>query len=839
MSRSEALFPYLGDHPAQVTRLSEQLADIEQSLALVGEAVTDTRTQLRQTWVETAADLCDSDIGVLATGLPALAQRLVAARTSVDEHQVVLAAGRRDVDDIRVRYDHQLARYEQASSALSGLIGSTASADFAKADAHKSAMTSANSAMSLIDADYRALAVRCNTSAQTCSAALTASWNGGGQSAGAGAGSALLAQGGMGSGSFRVLHLTRMQQLAAQAEDELKGINEVTLLPEERSARLEDVLDKYGRYADDPDFATALSTSLGQDYFRELPGELGDYQHFWGGGQDGNEDYQLDSRLFAMSAAVLAAATDSEATSHVSADWIADLTHDDRGGVQPGWVVTATDYLRTGVQFPPSYLDAVGQSAIDWERSRPDGSGDPWQGYGNERFNGAEPLSDPPIGRPDPLGAVLDQYSARPDPTSALFTGGPIDPATGRSADPAAGNLMWLLHRSWEGDGADQLGDLLDVMSNPGPNGDPQAAGDVAYNVLTAVALGDDGLGRWLPQGMPSELPGEIRDSVANITARYMGSIIGEAGGQPATGGLFPSGIPGESSVARVDFGQPPDVSMYGDTVPNTSVARALTWLYQDTDNTDVRETLYAGWLTSSGVGAADGLHEAELANATGDSAAYHREVLELRAHTAASAQVFGLLTQTDVNSFGASDAEAAAKVEEMRSGTKTIVVVGKEIVGATGLPGRILSAGIGIFNNMLIDDVIGTHEGIASDHHNMVNQASAGALTHLSSATVTSLSQLGLPVISELNPSTGVAVGQTATVDTAAVPDAALFTEPDGRLLAYDDIYAAGPGSAERIEAFERWCQGTALFGDTSSLLDYEGEVRDGYNAGLDRAQY
>ena len=471
----------------------------------------------------------------------------------------------------------------------------------------------------------------------------------------------------MGSGSFRVLHLTRMQQLAAQAEDELKGINEVTLLPEERSARLEDVLDKYGRYADDPDFATALATSLGQDYFRELPGELGDYQHFWGGGQDGNEDYQLDSRLFAMSAAVLAAATDSEATSHVSADWIADLTHDDRGGVQPGWVVTATDYLRAGVQFPPSYLDAVGQSAIDWERSRPDGSGDPWQGYGNERFNGAEPLSDPPIGRPDPLGAVLDQYSARPDPTSALFTGGPIDPATGRSADPAAGNLMWLLHRSWEGDGADQLGDLLDVMSNPGPNGDPQAAGDVAYNVLTAVALGDDGLGRWLPQGMPSELPGEIRDSVANITARYMGSIIGEAGGQPATGGLFPSGIPGESSVARVDFGQPPDVSMYGDTVPNTSVARALTWLYQDTDNTDVRETLYAGWLTSSGVGAAEGLHEAELANATGDSAAYHREVLELRAHTAASAQVFGLLTQTDVNSFGASDAEAAAKVEEMR----------------------------------------------------------------------------------------------------------------------------------------------------------------------------
>ena len=129
MSRSEALFPYLGDHPAQVTRLSEQLADIEQSLALIGEAVTDTRTQLRQTWVETAADLCDSDIGVLATGLPALSQRLVAARTSVDEHQVVLAAGRRDVDDIRVRYDHQLARYEQASSALSGLIGSTASAD--------------------------------------------------------------------------------------------------------------------------------------------------------------------------------------------------------------------------------------------------------------------------------------------------------------------------------------------------------------------------------------------------------------------------------------------------------------------------------------------------------------------------------------------------------------------------------------------------------------------------------------------------------------------------------------------------------------------------------------
>src|SRR6185312_15405320 len=96
-------------------------------------------------------------------------------------------------------------------------------------------------------------------------------------------------------------------------------------------------------------------------------------------------------------AQVLATATDSSKPWHLSAEWIGGLTHEEDGSIQPGWVVGASDYLRAGAAFSHDYLDAVGQAAIDYERSRPTGGGDPWQGWGFDRFSSNTPLSDPPV----------------------------------------------------------------------------------------------------------------------------------------------------------------------------------------------------------------------------------------------------------------------------------------------------------------------------------------------------------------------------------------------------------------------------------------------------------
>jgi hypothetical protein len=80
VSNSDAVFPYLGDNPVQVARLSDQLTAMGVSLGLIAESLSDTRAQLKSAWVDTAGDLCDNDIGVLANGLPTIQSRLVTAR---------------------------------------------------------------------------------------------------------------------------------------------------------------------------------------------------------------------------------------------------------------------------------------------------------------------------------------------------------------------------------------------------------------------------------------------------------------------------------------------------------------------------------------------------------------------------------------------------------------------------------------------------------------------------------------------------------------------------------------------------------------------------------------
>jgi hypothetical protein len=58
---------------------------------------------LKLAWTGAGSDLCDSDVGVLATGLPTIQARLVTAQAAVADHQLRMSTGRREVDDIRTR----------------------------------------------------------------------------------------------------------------------------------------------------------------------------------------------------------------------------------------------------------------------------------------------------------------------------------------------------------------------------------------------------------------------------------------------------------------------------------------------------------------------------------------------------------------------------------------------------------------------------------------------------------------------------------------------------------------------------------------------------------------
>lgn len=845
MSNSELLFPYLGDNPVQVARLSDQLTAIGVSMGLIAESLSDTRAQIKSAWIDTASDLCDADIGVLANGLPTIASRLATAQAAVTAYHDDMSAGRREVDDIRVRWDHGTSRYDQAKAVLDGLIGSTDPADLTKADSEKAEMQAANTLLEAADADYQALALKSNNSATNCSRSLAGTWNSTGQpSGGSGpsAGTVFLMQGGMDGTALGLLHSSQMSKLAAQAQADLAGINDAGLSPEERNARITAILQDYSYYAADSAFATALATGLGQGYFRDLESELAGYQSYWGS-QDGNEQYQLDSGLFRLSTQVLAAATDSSQKFHVDGQWMSGLTHDDRGQLQPGWVTTISDYFRTDVRFSHDLLDSVGQDAIDWEKSRPEGTGDPWHGYGADRFFGKVPYSDPPVPTEyDPLAAIMAQYAAHPDLASTLFSSGAIDPNTGHPADPAQGNLMWLLHRHWDDDGQ-QLGTALDGMTSPA-QGNPQAAGALAYDVLAAVGRGDDGLGLQVPWP-GSDIADGARNGVANIAARYMGSILEDAGGQnPDANGLFVSGLGNEGKVADVDFGWPPVMDAQGRSTPNGLVEHALQWIYADTDNTGVRSTLYSAWLTSSGEGAAQDLQAAEVANNSGDVLTRETEVQQLRSHTKASAQVLGLLTGTDVQAFQDADRDAAAGVDSARAQMKTGAVVLKEIIGATGVPGRILSAGIGIFNNMLVDDV-GNVQALAEAYNSDIVKTDSVHMEKLSASVLTALSSAGIPMLSVIDPVTGLAVDQTAVVQNLAVSDPHhLFTDSAGRLLPYEQIYAIDPTdnlpeNPQRQKDFEDWLRSADLFSNKTSWADYEDEVVSGYQTGISHADF
>jgi hypothetical protein len=324
-----------------------------------------------------------------------------------------------------------------------------------------------------------------------------------------------------------------------------------------------------------------------------------------------------------------------------------------------------------------------------------------------------------------------------------------------------------------------------------------------------------------------------------------MGSILEEAGGQNAdANGLFVSGLGNEGRVADAAFDSPPEVDAQGNSRANGLVEHALQWVYADTDNTGVRSTLYSAWLASSADGAAQDLRGAELANDSGDVLTRETEVTQLRTHTKASAQVLGMLTGTDVQAFQDADRDAAAGVDSARAGMKTGAVVLKEIIGATGVPGRILSAGIGIFNNMLVDDIGNVH-AVADAYNSDLTTLDSVRTEKLSAAVLTSLSSAGIPIVSVIDPVTGLVSDQSATVQNLAVADPRhLFTDSAGRLLPYDQIYAIDPDThlpenPQRQKDFEDWYGSANLFGDKSGWAIYQDEVASGYRTGIDRANF
>ena len=350
-------------------------------------------------------------------------------------------------------------------------------------------------------------------------------------------------------------------------------------------------------------------------------------------------------------------------------------------------------------------------------------AGDPWQGLRLAAVWSAIPHSDPPqLTEADPLVAVIEPVHRNiPTPRRPCSRQGLSIPTTGRPVDPRAGNLMWLLHRQWAGDGANSSAVLLDAMTNPGQCGDPAAAGALAKRARSMSSLGDDGLGGSCRRGCPADLPDGSGTGIANIAARYMGSIL--AGGRRPAGHqryvFLRSAEREESGRSRSTSAIPTEAVTDGTAIRcrTPPSPKALTGCMQDTENRRrPRDALLRLGSTSSGIGAAQDLQEATATNQA--TTLYGRQVLEYPRRTRRHrAQV---LRSDDRDGY---QVRSATRTQQRPArwtgcgGGEGAVAVGKEIIGAhRGARPYLSRPASGVFNNMLVDDVVPTAGGRAAN---------------------------------------------------------------------------------------------------------------------------
>ena len=119
---------------------------------------------------------------------------------------------------------------------------------------------------------YNACVKNANTATDVCRTALVASYT-----VTKYEGSTLSADSlatGFGLGGLQVAHFMKMKADATQFEKDIKGINDTSLNPATREARINALMAKYGDDITDPVFATKVATDEGPDYFKGLEASI-------------------------------------------------------------------------------------------------------------------------------------------------------------------------------------------------------------------------------------------------------------------------------------------------------------------------------------------------------------------------------------------------------------------------------------------------------------------------------------------------------------------------------------------------------------------------------------
>ncbi|MGI8880476.1 MAG: hypothetical protein ACR2KJ_08230 [Jatrophihabitans sp.] len=792
-------YPYPGDDPAALDGLSVSLDSANVCMTTFNSSLNEVKGQLSGAWTGEVADKASTDLVKIGKAVPDIAKRLNDGKTAVDTYRTVIVAVRKEIDDLRTQHDKLASNLddEQTTYSRSGSFGEANDMSTDELNTYRTGIISKEkkdqNAISALDNQYEAQVKKSNTAAENCRSALKTSY-----STTAYKGSYLTTTGitsVLGLDNLQASHWAKMVQDAKNFEKESKNINDSNLSPEERNAKIQALVKKYGQEASDPDFATTVAKDKGQNYFKQFLVQTGAYD------TKHAVDPALEKQLLGLNATILATATDQTNPVHVDQKWIKDFFSDGQGGVNPDAVMAGSDYTRLGVRFPTAFLDGVGQSALQFEADHTPNNLDangrlnpPWRDHESDLFYpGGEPFGTDFHSNDDPLTSVMQQFADHPDANSTLFS----DHGSGGQ------DLYALTHRAWGDGGAKALGDA--VYAETGPN---------AGNIKTSAGIASEYIHDVVqnPQSEPgyAGVPSELHDSVANVISRYMGDVIApEGSGLPGSGGQTQISGFDEGAIAHANFDK-------GD------LSQAMKFAMSDTHDHTGRDALASAWSRVSANDMGLAYHGVQGSQDHDPSLVFNTG--------AASAKALGLITQSDISGYDDAHAAEVEQAELRKKALETLeslIPIPELPEGTPAAVGTVYDAGIDTVKDMVNDALVPTPADHTAEHADDVTAAALTQIDRMPPSIITHLSHLGIPIVFD----NGHA---TATVPYTDATNG--FVDPTTHhLLPYSEI-AKNPVT---LGQFNQWYQSHGYGQGDLPQATVQSTIHDAYDEGTQEAAH
>ncbi|MET0966140.1 MAG: hypothetical protein ABWZ02_07075, partial [Nakamurella sp.] len=344
------LFAYPGDEPTSLAAVAVELDEAGTRVERIIQAVTLSRSALKNSWNMQATALADADIGILIGGLPTVRTALDTAQTAVSTHQATLTRIRGEIDDLRSRYLQQDRIFDAAER---DYIANSTRTDSAAVNQREHDLATGRAAVAAqqgIAEEYQALLTSANSSAQTCALALTTAWDPTGRSHSSpngDKGMVLLAGAGISTANLNVLRINNEVAEAAKLATELDGMDWIDATDPATQQKIARLAEIWGRDGHSEIFATGFYNKLGADDTVDLMARIATFIQPNGPADSGPVDAALIHGLQADMANGLALATDG-----IEYGSDGSLVDNVAGGVNPSWVTDLMEKGRSDVTVP-------------------------------------------------------------------------------------------------------------------------------------------------------------------------------------------------------------------------------------------------------------------------------------------------------------------------------------------------------------------------------------------------------------------------------------------------------------------------------------------------------